>query len=91
VIVGVSRDSVQSHIKFIEKQDLNFLLLSDKAQVAHQWFDVIKAKKMYGKDVMGVERSTFVFDKAGTLVLEFRGVKSTGHAGQVLDAVKNLK
>lgn len=88
--MGISRDSIQSHLKFIQKQDLNFLLLSDKEQLAHQEFGVMKAKKMYGKDVIGVERSTFVFDESGKLVLEFRGVKAAGHSEQVLTALKAL-
>lgn len=64
------------------------MLLSDPEQTAHQYFGVMKAKKMYGKDVMGVDRSTFVFDEAGKLVHVFRGVKAAGHAEQVLEALK---
>jgi peroxiredoxin Q/BCP len=90
VVMGISRDSVKSHLKFIENQNLNFLLLSDPEQLAHQHFGVMKAKKMYGKDVVGVERSTFVFDEKGSLVLEFRGVKAAGHAQRVLDALSGL-
>lgn len=87
-VVGISRDSVKSHLKFIEKQDLNFLLLSDPERTAHEYFGVMKAKKMYGKDVVGVDRSTFVFDEAGKLIHVFRGVKAAGHAEQVLEAMK---
>lgn len=87
-VVGISRDSVKSHLKFIEKQDLNFLLLSDPERIAHEYFGVMKAKKMYGKDVVGVDRSTFVFDETGKLILVFRGVKASGHAEQVMEAMK---
>lgn len=89
-MVGISRDSVKSHLKFIENQALNFLLLSDPDQMAHEAFNVMKAKKMYGKDVVGVDRSTFVFDDTGRLILEFRGVKAAGHAQQVLEAIQKL-
>ncbi|SCZ80829.1 AhpC/TSA family protein [Acidaminobacter hydrogenoformans DSM 2784] len=87
-IVGISRDSIKSHHKFIENQALDFLLLSDPEQVAHQSFGVMKAKKMYGKEVVGVDRSTFVFDEAGKLIHAFRGVKAAGHAEKVLEALK---
>jgi peroxiredoxin Q/BCP len=87
-VVGISRDSIKSHHKFIEKQSLNFLLLSDPDQIAHQSFGVMKAKKMYGKEVVGVDRSTFVFDETGKLIHEFRGVKAAGHAEKVLEVLK---
>lgn len=87
-IVGISRDSIKSHLKFIESQGLNFLLLSDPDQTAHNYFGVMKAKKMYGKDVMGVDRSTFVFDEDGKLIHAFRSVKAAGHAALVLEALK---
>lgn len=88
VVIGISRDSLKSHAKFREKQNLPFLLLSDEEQVAHKLFDVMKLKKMYGKEYMGVERSTFVFNKEGELVKEFRNVKAKGHAEEVLRFVK---
>lgn len=84
VVIGISRDSLKSHAKFREKQSLPFLLISDEEEVAHKLFDVMKLKKMYGKEYMGVERSTFVFNKEGELAKEFRNVKAKGHAQEVL-------
>lgn len=88
VILGISRDSLKSHEKFIAKNELNFLLLSDKEEVVHNLFQVMVPKKMYGKDYIGVERSTFIFDKEGELVKEFRNVKPEGHADEVLNYIK---
>lgn len=87
VIVGISRDSLKSHAKFRDKYNLPFLLLSDETEEVHKIFDVMKIKKMYGKEYLGVERSTFVFDKEGTLIKEFRDVKAKGHAKEVLDFI----
>lgn len=87
VIVGISRDSLKSHAKFRDKYNLPFLLLSDETEEVHKIFDVMKIKKMYGKEYLGVERSTFVFDKEGTLIKEFRDVKPKGHAKEVLDFI----
>lgn len=84
VVIGISRDSLKSHAKFREKQSLPFLLISDEEETAHKLFDVMKPKKMYGKEYMGVERSTFVFNKEGELAKEFRNVKAKGHAQEVL-------
>ncbi|MBL8398393.1 MAG: peroxiredoxin [Candidatus Accumulibacter sp.] len=89
-VVGVSRDSLKSHENFKAKQQLPFALLSDADEVLCQRFGVIKQKKMYGKDVRGVERSTFVIDRHGVLRSEWRGLKVAGHAQQVLDAVRRL-
>jgi len=91
VILGVSRDSVKSHESFKEKQGYNFDLLSDEDEELCKLFDVIKLKNMYGKEVMGVERSTFLIDKKGVLRQEWRKVKVDGHVDEVLEAVKMLE
>jgi thioredoxin-dependent peroxiredoxin len=90
VILGVSRDSVASHEKFKAKQSFPFDLLSDADEVACGIFDVIKEKNMYGKKVMGIERSTFLINDQGKLVQEWRKVKVKGHVDEVLEAVKAL-
>lgn len=90
-IVGISRDSLKSHENFKTKFSLPFALLSDADEVACTLFGVIKMKNMYGKQVRGIERSTFVFDKTGTLRHEWRGLKANGHAQDVLDFVSTLK
>lgn len=90
VVFGVSRDSLKSHEKFREKQCFPFELLSDEDEKLCRMFDVIKEKNMYGKKVMGIERSTFLIDKDGKLRQEWRKVKVDGHVDAVLDAVKNL-
>lgn len=90
VVVGVSRDSLKSHENFKLKQSLNFELLSDSDENLCQRFNVIKQKKMYGKEVRGIERSTFVIDREGVLRHEWRGVKVDGHVQAVLDVVKSL-
>ncbi|WP_201260001.1 peroxiredoxin [Tissierella sp. P1] len=89
VIIGISRDSLKSHAKFRDKHDLPFLLLSDEDEEVHNLFNVMKLKKMYGKEYMGVERSTFIFNKDGELIKEFRNVKAKGHAEKVLEFIKN--
>jgi peroxiredoxin Q/BCP len=83
-IYGISRDSVKSHLGFKEKQCFTFELLSDSEEILCGLFDVIKEKNMYGKKVLGVERSTFVIDENGKLIREYRGVKAQSHAEQVL-------
>ncbi len=90
-IYGISRDSLKSHQNFKAKQDLPFELLSDAEEKACALFGVIKMKNMYGKQVRGIERSTFVLDAAGVLRREWRGVKVPGHAGEVLEFVQGLK
>ena len=90
VIAGVSRDSLRSHENFKTKQELPFELLSDTEEHLCNQFSVIKEKKLYGKPVRGIERSTFVIDRDGTLKREWRGVKAPGHAQEVLDYVKTL-
>ncbi len=90
VVVGVSRDSLKSHENFKAKQELPFDLLSDADESVCTLFGVMKMKNMYGKQVRGVERSTFVADRRGVLRREWRGVKVPGHAQEVLDFVKTL-
>jgi peroxiredoxin Q/BCP len=90
VIAGVSRDSLRSHENFKTKQDLPFDLLSDSSEALCTQFGVIKNKKLYGKPVRGIERSTFVIDREGALRREWRGVKAEGHAQDVLDFVRTL-
>jgi thioredoxin-dependent peroxiredoxin len=89
VILGVSRDSLASHEKFKAKHKFPFDLLSDPDEVLCREFDVIREKTLYGRKFMGVERSTFLIDEKGKLRQEWRKVKVTGHATEVLQAVKN--
>ena len=90
VVVGVSRDGLRAHENFKAKQQLPFELLSDGDEALCSTFAVIKQKKLYGKEVRGIERSTFVIDGTGALRREWRGVKVPGHAQQVLDFVRTL-
>jgi peroxiredoxin Q/BCP len=87
VILGVSRDSLSSHERFCDKYGLTFDLLSDADEKLCKQFDVIKMKNMYGKKVRGIERSTFLIAKDGTLRHEWRKVKVDGHAAEVLAAL----
>jgi peroxiredoxin Q/BCP len=90
VVIGVSRDSCKSHQKFKDKEKLNFELLSDEDESLCRLFDVIREKNMYGRKVMGIERSTFLIDAEGVLAQEWRKVKVDGHAEAVLEAAKSL-
>jgi peroxiredoxin Q/BCP len=90
VVVGVSRDSLKSHEGFKSKQGFPFELLSDTEGTLCERFGVMKQKNLYGKLVRGIERSTFVFDKTGKLVKEWRGLKAPGHAAEVLAFVQTL-
>jgi peroxiredoxin Q/BCP len=90
VILGVSRDSIASHEKFRAKEGLGFDLLSDGDEALCNAFDVIKMKNMYGKQVRGIERSTFLIDEQGVLRREWRKVKVPGHVAEVLAAVREL-
>jgi peroxiredoxin Q/BCP len=89
-IVGISRDSIKSHENFKTKMDFPFELLSDADETACKLFDVMKMKNMYGKQVRGIERSTFVVDAKGVLRKEWRGVKVSNHVQEVLEFVKAL-
>jgi peroxiredoxin Q/BCP len=86
-IVGVSRDSARSHTGFKEKLGLPFALVADTDEGWCKAFDVIRKKKLYGREYLGVDRSTFLVDPEGRLVQEWRGVKVPGHAQAVLDAI----
>jgi len=88
VIIGISKDSVKSHERFIEKQELNFLLLADEDKSVCQLYDVLKEKNMYGKKTIGIERSTFIINKDGYIVKEFRKVKVPGHVDTVVNFIK---
>lgn len=90
IILGVSRDSVESHEKFRQAECFPFDLLADTDEKLCKLFDVIKEKNMYGKKVMGIERSTFLIDEDNILRQEWRKVKVEGHADEVLNAIKNL-
>lgn len=90
VVVGVSRDSLKSHEGFKSQQSFPFELLSDTEGTLCERFGVMKLKNMYGKQVRGIERSTFVFDAEGKLVKSWRGVKAPGHAAEVLGFVQGL-
>lgn len=87
VIFGISRDSLRSHEGFKAKLELPFELITDPDETLCSLFNVMKLKNMYGKQVRGIERSTFVIDATGRLVKEWRGVKVAGHADEVLDFV----
>lgn len=89
-VFGISRDTVKSHEKFRDKEKYKHHLLSDEDEKICKLFDVIKMKNMYGKQVRGIERSTFVIDQKGKLIKEWRKVKVAGHADEVLDFVKSL-
>ncbi len=91
VIFGVSRDSMKRHENFKAKQKFNFDLLSDEDESLCQQFDVIKLKKLYGREYMGIDRSTFLIDEKGILLEEWRSVKVKDHIQQVLDACKKYK
>jgi thioredoxin-dependent peroxiredoxin len=90
LVFGVSRDSLKSHQNFITKFDFNFDLLSDPDETVCTLFDVMKMKNMYGKQVRGIERSTFIIGADGKLAREWRGVKVPGHVAEVLLAVQAL-
>jgi len=87
VVLGVSKDGIDSHMKFKDKYSLNFTLLSDEDLVAHKLYDTWKLKNMYGKEYWGTERSTFVIDEKGRIRRIFRKVKPDGHEKEVLDAL----
>ena len=90
VIFGVSRDGLKAHENFRAKYEFPFHLISDQDETLCRLFDVIKLKKLYGKEYMGIDRSTFLIDRDGVLRKEWRGVKVKGHADEVLEAVKAL-
>jgi peroxiredoxin Q/BCP len=89
-VLGISRDSIKSHENFKAKQGFPFELLSDSDEKVCRLFDVIKEKNMYGRKVMGIERSTFLIDDQGVLRREWRKVKVKGHVADVLEAIREL-
>ena len=89
-IIGVSRDSLRSHESFKAKLGLPFELISDPDESVCTMFDVMAMKSMYGKQVRGIERSTFVIDAEGKIVKEWRGVKVPGHVDDVLGLIESL-
>lgn len=90
IIIGISRDSLKSHTKFIEKFNLPFILLSDEKEEVCNLFNVIKEKNMYGKKVFGIERSTFIINEEGILVKEYRKVKVKDHVSTILKDLELL-
>lgn len=90
VILGVSRDSIKRHENFKLKYEFPFELLSDQDESLCNQFEVIKLKKLYGKEYLGIDRSTFLIDTKGVLVKEWRSVKVKGHVAEVLNEVKKL-
>ena len=89
-IVGVSRDSIKSHKSFIDKESLNFPLLSDPDETMCNAYGVMKEKSMYGRKYMGIERSTFLISPDGLLIKEWRGVKVPGHVEEVYEFLSEL-
>jgi peroxiredoxin Q/BCP len=89
-ILGVSRDSIRSHENFKEKQSFPFELLSDPDEKVCNAFDVMKLKSMYGREYIGVDRSTFLVNNKGVIIKEWRSVKVKGHVDEVLETVKGL-
>lgn len=87
LLLGISRDTINSHCKFAEKFNLPFPLLADPEETVCNLFGVMKDKKMYGRDVRGIERSTFIFDKSHNIIKEWRKVNVDGHAKEVLEFV----
>jgi len=90
-IIGVSRDSVKSHANFTEKQSLNFPLISDSEELLCKAFDVMQIKKNYGKEYLGVERSTFIINPEGDIAYAWRKVKVADHVAEVLETLKELQ
>lgn len=90
IVIGVSRDSLKSHENFKTKHELPFPLIADTDEAVCNLFGVMKQKNMYGKQVRGIERSTFLIDAQGVLVQAWRGVKVPGHAKEVLQAAQSI-
>src|SRR5690625_3050280 len=89
-IIGASRDTLGSHTKVTEKLELDFPLIADPDETFCELFDVMKMKNMYGKQVRGIERSTFLIDPKGILIKEWRKVRVPGHVEEVLKTVQAL-
>jgi thioredoxin-dependent peroxiredoxin len=92
IIFGINKDSINSHNKFIDKENLNYILLSDEDKIVCSLYDVLKEKNMYGKKTIGIERSTFIIDKQGNVSKIFRKVKVDGHVEEIVNHISlNLK
>ena len=91
LILGISKDSIASHLRFIEKKELGITLLSDESTDIHQLYGVWRMKKNYGKEYMGTVRSTYLIDPEGRIALTWDKVRTNGHAQKVLDALRTLK
>ena len=89
-VIGVSPDGISSHIKFQQKQNLNFTLVADVEHKLAEKYGVWKEKSMYGRKYMGIERSTFILDEHGNILKEWRKVKVPGHVDEVLQSLKSL-
>lgn len=90
-VIGVSPDSITSHQKFRQKQNLNFMLVADINHTLAQKYGVWKEKSMYGRKYMGIERSTFIIDAKGKIKKEWRKVKISGHVDEILTALNNFE
>ena len=90
VVLGISMDNIKAHNNFIEKKQLPYMLLSDEKHKVCEQYGVWQPKKLYGREYMGIVRSTFLIDEKGNLAREWRKVKVKGHAGEVLAAAKAL-
>ena len=90
IVIGISRDSLKSHEAFRDKQNLPYPLIADTDETVCNQYGVIKLKNMYGKQVRGIERSTFLIDAYGMLVQEWRGLRVPGHAQEVLQAATSI-
>lgn len=91
VVVGISKDSVRKHKKFIEKYDLNFTLLSDPEHIAIEAYDSWKPKKFMGREYIGTERNTFIISPEGKIIKEYRGVDPKTHAVEIITELKRLQ
>jgi len=91
VVLGISRDTLDSHDKFIDKLGLPFVLLSDAESTVCTLYDVLKEKNMYGKKSIGIARSTFIIDEKGTIIYENRKVKAEGHGEEIRDFLNSHK
>ena len=89
-VVGISRDSIKSHLKFIDKHSFKFPLISDEDESVCRYFDVIKEKSLYGRKYMGVDRSTFIIDETGKVLHAWRNVKVKGHVDDVISQLKDI-
>ena len=90
IILGISRDSIACHNRFIQKFELPFVLLSDENSKACELYGVLKEKNMFGKKSIGIERSTFIINEEGTIIKEYRKVKVDPHLGEIMEFLKGI-